>query len=1173
MVCRCRVGHMGGSSAGGKSRARYYLDSDKLTVTASNELATYYVSEQEPLSALDILGTQIADGEISFSEALDELMRQEVAISGPATDLDEVEWRVASALAEAAGRAELRDSMVSESQTAAMPRPDMSPAMAALLGIDRQRPLLEAEFGNLINGFRTDGAPIEGRVEAKAILSVAEVFGITDNKAPPTGEAFDNIMSGRRIDGSAPITAKGEPIEDRLVAGARRRFLTAMHLPHGREPTADETARMRTGIAALEGMIVNPGEYRHAIRATKEPIAHLELTFSADKSLSVAWALAVTEAERALLYRCHTDAIASVLAYAEEVIGFRQRGARGERAWEEKGEIPWIVVQHFCARPVAEVAAIDKDGVAYTEFKEVARQADPHLHAHVILPSVVLTSDGVGKINMDRLDGKIHELGGVYHAKIAANARRLGIDIALGKVGEERLTAVPESIRTAFSRRSVDGQIAAQELAKAGGEDWDALTPTRKLALLEKARVEHREAKRDGPTDFEQWRRLAKNEMGYEHRSVLRPDEVKPELTTAQRREAAYKASLPLVEEAFAKNSTLSGEDLRILAVQGFLKAGCIGDDPGSDIAAVTNAYRKVGIQQDGEMVPLVWGRSAPVRGMERWVVSTGLNLSHEQQVITLAKTAAEDRTAALSPKQIKRAAADFLKRRPDIDPESAQWKTQQAMMTRLATSGRLAVGIGSAGAGKSTILSPLVDAWRADGRKVYGIAVAWRQAGGLADSGIAKEDRAAVAAFMKRVADGKYTLDRKSVVVVDELSQISSKAALDLLKLQEKHGFQLVMIGDPRQTASVEAGAIVELMEKALPGAIPEIITSIRQRTEREREITQIFRSGDAADAIAMKREDKTIELVAGGRIATVQRVANLWRERMEANKDNPDFTLSVLTGTRADARDISAAIRGQLQAEGKIGADVVVVKAQDNAGDRYDMAIAPGDQIMALRRVYFSHRGMIANNGDVVTVLNVSQDGMNVRNADGQEAYLEWKVLSDNGGPIRIAPAFAQTIDSAQGRTDTESISGFISGTGRITGFKAYVAASRHTTANWIVISEAEERRQIASKQPIGDFPPITNADIWTSVARNLSRMTERQSAIESMKLATSVQTGTLNDRFVAAEPKERRNGPVWTASMSMQQQRQAEAPAIVEMVRELASTVAARMHPERRQHGPRM
>ena len=74
----------------------------------------------------------------------------------------------------------------------------------------------------------------------------------------------------------------------------------------------------------------------------------------------------------------------------------------------------------------------------------------------------------------------------------------------------------------------------------------------------------------------------------------------------------------------------------------------------------------------------------------------------------------------------------------------------QRQMMTTLATGGRLAVAIGVAGSGKSTALAPLVDAWRTDGRDVFGITLAWRQAADLRSAGIV--ERASIAAFLLRV-------------------------------------------------------------------------------------------------------------------------------------------------------------------------------------------------------------------------------------------------------------------------------------------------------------------------------------------------------------------------------------------------------------------------------------
>jgi hypothetical protein len=329
-------------------------------------------------------------------------------------------------------------------------------------------------------------------------------------------------------------------------------------------------------------------------------------------------------------------------------------------------------------------------------------------------------------------------------------------------------------------------------------------------------------------------------------------------------------------------------------------------------------------------------------------------------------------------------------------------------MMTELAAGGRLGVAIGVAGAGKSTALAPLVDAWKEDGRQIFGITLAWRQAGDLGAAGI--EERAAVAAFIKRVEGGQYALDRNSVIVVDEVGQLGTRQLLELLRVQQRTGAQIVMVGDPKQCQSIEAGPVIDLLRNALgEDAIPQILTSIRQKTEREREITSLFRDGKAAEALEMKQRDGTAELVAGGRQATVQRVAQLWRERIDANRADPEFTLTVSAPTNADAREIGAAIRAESRRAGRLGPDATVLQATDRIGETYKLPLAVGDRVRLFDRVHDAtvpgRKSVLGNNGDVVTTRELTDQGMIVHNHIGAEGLVAWrKIQARRGDPIRL-------------------------------------------------------------------------------------------------------------------------------------------------------------------------
>ncbi|OYV41753.1 MAG: hypothetical protein B7Z75_14800 [Acidocella sp. 20-57-95] len=125
-------------------------------------------------------------------------------------------------------------------------------------------------------------------------------------------------------------------------------------------------------------------------------------------------------------------------------------------------------------------------------------------------------------------------------------------------------------------------------------------------------------------------------------------------------------------------------------------------------------------------------------------------------------------------------------------------------------------------------------------------------------------------------------------------------------------------MIGDPKQMQAVEAGPVIELLRRALgAGKVPELGSSVRQKAEEERETVLMFRNGQTEEAVRRKDANGTLQIVPGGYEEAVARVAGLWRKRLEANRDRPDFSISVSAPSNAEAHDISLAIRQQRQSK----------------------------------------------------------------------------------------------------------------------------------------------------------------------------------------------------------------------------------------------------------------
>ena len=1110
-----------------------YLHMETL-VPEQGEAAAYYLGDVPPLpeTLVEQFGRQVHEGGLAYTEALDLLLRAELAAGGADLDVEAAEARIGTALADAATRADFADHLAEQGGTVAELRRDLSPQMAERLGItDLRRPLTKESVAHLISARRYDGAEIEGRTRRSPSLSVAEVFGLPafgPEVVPPRGQAVTNILAGRRADGAIPSDGKGTALPDHVVAGARKRFLAIYEVPAHREPTAEEVANMAEGKLA-RGLGLSTPDWRRLVNAKRERVTFLDLTFSADKSLSVAWALAPTPAERAMLLDIHRTAVAETMRYVEQSLGQVRRGDGG-RNGIERGDIAWITFGHFTSRPTVDVERTDKEGRSYTDFATVPlRRADPQIHTHAIVPNVVLTESGhVGSMDLDEMAGRIKEFGAVYQAFVAKGARQHGVETVHEEAtGAARLTTIPETTRQLFSKRTVESEQSAREFAAGRNLDWDALSGDQKIALMKAGASELRRAKdrrsNEATDDFSHWRAEAEA-AGYHHRSVLRPDDIQPELAPQQRHDVAYEGTQRLIEAAFARRAAIGGQDLREIAARGLIRGGV--DDPGRDIGAVLQLYRERGVTQQGKVTPIAWARDEMVRGKVRWGVTTGLHEDQERELVRLVRSAAADRSAALEPHRIERAAAAFLDRHPAIDRQAEQWRAQRAMIEQLGTGGRLSLGIGVAGAGKSTVVEALVDAWQQDGRQVFGATLAWRQTATLTDAGVDPENIAAIDPFLRRAEQGKYTLNSRSVVVVDEVALVGSWQMLELLRLQTKRGFQLVLLGDPKQSQAVDAPAM-GLLAKALGAdAIPEIVTSARQKLERDRETTMLWREGRAAEALERKAEDGDLLLVAGGRGATIRRIAEHWQERRREGEP-----LLVVVPTNQDVREVSVAIREQRRQAGDLGEDVVIIRSIDrNIGQTHDMPIAGGDRVRTFERIYdadtVGRRKPIANNGDPLEIRSVNGDGMVVKNElTGVEGRVPWpKLQRERGGEIGLGYAYASTVYTAQSQSAPGVIWAMPDGSRSVNAFAAYTAASRQEYRLSIVVNEAAERRQVYSRQMLGSLEPIRETDVIRNLADNLSRQPEKTTATDLLSRAGQVYRGTVRNLQAGAEPYER-------------------------------------------------
>jgi hypothetical protein len=909
------------------------------------------------------------------------------------------------------------------------------------------RKIAAASKGHLILRYFTEGKPAA-------------------NQAPALDEAGRQLETGGRL--TSYYTGNDErgmwrPDMPALVA-------EAIGVDPRMPPRDQEMSRL------FEGRRADNGE---AWSRHNRKLSGFDIVFSPDKSVSLAAAFAPTDAEKAMIRHAMDRAADRAMRYLAFEVGWARKGHGGDEG-AEPGAVGWISFRHHTARPTLQVQD-GPDGETYLFDAPVA--GDPHDHIHHFLMNLVVTAEGrVGSLDTRVMtDAKVKTVGAYFQVYLAEELKRLGVEVAVSADHQAVvIPAVPEDVKTAFSKR--DNQILrkAKAFARDQGLDWEEMSAEKKLDIMEEASAEGRLGKMKVDQD-RIWKEQAEA-LDWWHESVL--DKVEhTEIAEADRFDRAYRFAASALAEEFHTAAVIDHDKLGMYAARGLIGIGAQGG-PG-DIGRVVELLEERGIQLKGEHVALIAGLSG-----DKVRVTNSAQVRIEEKLAELARDAARDKSAALSTDVIRATVA-----RSGYTFTSEQ----RAAIHALAEGGTLTMLTGVAGAGKTTLLEPLVAAWKADrrfsphGRQVIGAAMAWRQADALQDAGI--EQTFALANLLSQIEKGEFQPGRNTVLVLDEASQIGPRSLLKLMELQARTSMTIKMLGDREQAQAIEAGDSIEILRRVLPPeALPELLSTMRQTTRRGRTIAGLFREGEAKAALDMKRADGHAMMVGGDRDQVVARIADLYvarRDILLASGSKRGITVSA--PTNEDVAEISRAIRQRLKVRGEIAAQEVVHRAIDQGSREFDLTLAVGDRVRLFRRTWGSVNGenrQVGNNGDVVQVLGQNAEHLRILTKDGAVAEVDWRWLRDaKTGRLFLGFGHALTIDAAQGITSDEHINALPRGTAGVTAFTTYVAESRSRGTTWTVISEGAVLEAERHRQALGDITPITRERLWERAAEDMA------------------------------------------------------------------------------------
>ncbi|CAN7380820.1 relaxase domain-containing protein [Microbacterium foliorum] len=653
---------------------------------------------------------------------------------------------------------------------------------------------------------------------------------------------------GAGVSGFAGLDAEADVTEEQLrrLMGFGQDPVTDEQLGRPYRKFATTQARVERRLSGLPDTL-SPAEQaeqrimieteEHA-KPTGAPVAGFDLTFSVPKSVSTLWAVA-DAGTQALIAQAHHAAMRDVIELVEREVAMTRVGAAGPRG---------------------AVAQVDVRGVVGTAYHHYdSRSADPQLHTHVVVANRVQGAhDGKWRtLDSRALHAAVSGLSEHYNALLSDHlARLLGVGWEARERGPGRMTAweiagVPQGLMDEFSSRTRDIERSKDRLV-AEYTERHGRAPSRKMLwqIRQQATLETRPEKQKHSLAelTSQWRRRAgrvldEDPVGWarqvvaagSHEALLRADDVDLEeidrlahvvvVQVADRRSTWRRWNLHA--EAVRQTmdlrfvSTADREAVVGLIVDGAEAASLRLTPP--ELASSPATFRRA----DGESV---------FRPKASTVYSSEAVLAAEDRLLAFA----EQRTApTVDLAAVERASRASGKRR-------ALSADQLDALAKVAVSARVVdVLVGPAGAGKTTTMSALRQAWESShGRgSVVGLAPSAAAAQVLGEElRIPTEN---TAKWIHEHKQGSWDLKPGQLVIIDEASLAGTFALDHIAAHAAEVGAKVLLVGDWAQLQAVDAGGSFGLLVRSRDDA-PELLDVRRFRNVWEKRASLQLRIGD---------------------------------------------------------------------------------------------------------------------------------------------------------------------------------------------------------------------------------------------------------------------------------------------------------------------------------------
>ncbi|MHB1320807.1 MAG: MobF family relaxase [Acidithiobacillus ferrivorans] len=776
-------------------------------------------------------------------------------------------------------------------------------------------------------------------------------------------------------------------------------------------------------VRALSGQVKHTGEdisTRGGQTAETRRMGE-ELMIAAPKSVSI---MAVEDPR---IIQAHQKAVRAAMQYVESEMVHARIGKGGSKGNDFSGNLTAGLYVHEDAR--------DSD----------SGRVAPHLHTHAIISNMTQRSDGqwVGlKLDWGHNNEKKMAADAVYKAELAREVKALGYQLEKGKGTDFEIAGITREQIEYFSPRSQDirkeisGErdgVSAKERQAAQNKTKGNKSTLNQIDQRYAWRREFREQNMDLQSIHEH--ALRRESAGIPASQITAEDALKSAIRHLSERDSVFSEQSLKSEALAAGLGDVSPEDVdaAIKARAGGLvyagQAEGLKDRQFTTKSAIyTEAeilhrgkegrgkaealYAVQSVQQEPLEVITLNNKELqdgkriydnPVNNVEATgtLSANGLRELSEQRLD--ANQTGEDSGVLHGDEGIDRSRNPDLRRTGD-DPRinviiSVQEEKQgfkfsggqkAAVELALSSNDRHLGVVGSSGAGKTTSMKVIVSEYQKAGYQVIGVAPTSKAKRELEGAGCNETVTLADALLRKPSLDESGKPTQKILYVMDEAGMVSSKDFDRFYKRADLENARTLVVGDPYQIESVEAGTpFAQLLETGSIGHV-KIDEVQRQRAAPELlKIAQAFAAGDAVKGVELAKPFMTQVHVEKGQDKD-EALAQVAASRYMAMSPQQRADTYFIADTNKKRQAINAHVREGLTATGALGADVVRITALDKLDLTSESAT--------------KSENYLSKDGTAQVVVEFHRDYADKDTGVAAEKGSQWSVLDTSGSKLTL-------------------------------------------------------------------------------------------------------------------------------------------------------------------------